>query len=78
MIMTTKEIVGVLRDIAMRIERGDSFEGSFHYSCMEDHLQRGQWEVEANYRIGNIDGQGGVRIIENSQENSQRTTGEKE
>jgi hypothetical protein len=60
----TDSLVQLLTDIARRIEAGDSFEGSMRYTCMEPGLLRDEWEVEAVYRIGNSEGQGGVTILE--------------
>jgi hypothetical protein len=61
--MNTKTLVELLADIAKRVEAGDSFEGSLSYTCMQEHLGPNEWEVQASYRIGNTEGQGGMRII---------------
>ena len=62
----THVLLAVLQNIAFCIEAGDSFEGNFTYSCMEEGLEQDEWEVSATYRIGNSMGQGGMRIINRS------------
>lgn len=51
----------VLRDMATRIEQDDSFEGGITY-VLDDDCEG--FRVAGAYRIGNRDGQGGMRIIE--------------
>jgi hypothetical protein len=53
----------LLDDIRMRVGTGDSFEGTLSYSCLEDGLQPGEWEVSTTYRVGNLNGQGGTRML---------------
>lgn len=63
---TTTELASILRDISARIEMGDSIEGHIFYTAVGeyyDDLQHDEWEVRGVYRIGNLDGQGGVRMI---------------
>ncbi len=59
-------LLSILDDIRKRVIEDDSFEGFLSYSCMIEEIpcERHEFEVEARYRIGNQDGQGGVRIIE--------------
>jgi hypothetical protein len=74
--MIPRDIAAVLRDMADRVESGDSFEGSIEYLLppVPPWAQRGDpeppgWEhrdyrlVRATYRIGNLDGQGSVTMI---------------
>lgn len=70
--MTTKlsqaDVAKMFRVMADLIEAGDSFEGTVRYSCIglegpNPDLQRDEYEVEAGYRVGNMDGQGGFRIV---------------
>lgn len=61
--MTTEKLAATLSDIATRVQAGDSFEGGLNYTCMEDGLAAGEWEVTGGYRIGNADGQGGFRVL---------------
>lgn len=56
--MTAGEVLTILDDIRARLAAGDSWEGSFSYLLSEDG-----WDVRAAYRIGNRDGQGGMRLI---------------
>jgi len=60
---TTTQLVTELRRIAEVVETGDSFEGSIQYTCMEDGLEKDEWEVTGAYRVGNAEGQGGVRML---------------
>jgi hypothetical protein len=60
------ELAAALRDMAARIDADDSFEGRISYSCMEEDCGRGEFEVEAAWRTGNSEGQGGSIIIEAS------------
>ena len=53
----------LLEDMRKRIEANDSFEGSVEYSCMQDECEKNEFVVKANYRIGNTNGQGGMRTI---------------
>lgn len=61
--MPTADLLKLLADITKRVEAGDSFEGNMSYTCMEEGLEKGEWEVEAHYRIGNLEGQGGATVI---------------
>jgi hypothetical protein len=64
-LLTKEQLVEVLEDLVNRVREGDSFEGSFQYMIPEDMaaIEAGQFEVTANYRIGNSEGQGGYRMI---------------
>jgi hypothetical protein len=53
---TYREVAAHLRVMAELVEAGDSLEGSLEYSMPEVMLR-------ASYRVGNLGGQGGVRII---------------
>lgn len=66
--MTTDELVLVLRDMADRVANGDSLEGSVEYLMPEPLADPGidpdaHFAVRASYRIGNTQGQGGVRLV---------------
>ena len=65
---TTKQLIETLSEISKAIQDGDSFEGHISYSCLEEHLERDEWEVSGAYRIGNNMGQGGMRVMEPSEE----------
>jgi hypothetical protein len=58
-----KDLAATLRDMATRVEAGDSFEGRIAYSCMEDGCGEDEFEVDAAWRVGNLDGQGGMQVI---------------
>jgi hypothetical protein len=63
--MEQEALAAVLRDMAERVAEGDSFEGSIEYLMpTEEEVPDGTWAlVRASYRIGNRDGQGGVRLV---------------
>lgn len=64
MILTKFQLADVLRDMANSIESRDSMEGDLSYTVMYDWLENGDFEVTGAYRIGNSEGQGGMRIFE--------------
>lgn len=53
-------LVALLRDIAARVECGDSLEGSLEYGATANP---DEWEIRASFRTDNRNGQGGVRLI---------------
>lgn len=57
-------LVSLLRMAADAVEKDDSFEGNINYTCMTDQCQRGEFLVNANYRIDNSEGQGGMVLVE--------------
>ena len=62
--MTYPALAAVLRGMADLVESGDSFEGSLEYMIpVEDQAAPDEVMVRASFRIGNSEGQGGVRII---------------
>ena len=60
---TTEQLLSLLDELKSRIQSGDSFEGTLTYTCIDEHLQSGEWEVSGSYRVGNQDGQGGMRVL---------------
>jgi hypothetical protein len=73
--MDRQELAAVLREMADLVEAGDSFEGNIEY-LMPDDISDGppppgwpssdaEFWVTATYRIGNLQGQGGMRMIGN-------------
>jgi hypothetical protein len=60
-----RELSAILRDMADRIDSGDSFEGNIEYSYWDEENGAGenQFSVMGTYRIGNKDGQGGLRML---------------
>lgn len=61
--VTTEQLALILADIKSAVEAGDSFEGNLTYSCMDEDLKPGEFNVTAMYRIGNSQGQGGCVMI---------------
>lgn len=61
--LNKQQLLAVLEDIKNSIENNDSMEGKLSYSAMNENLKPGEFEVEVTCRIGNSEGQGGVRII---------------
>jgi hypothetical protein len=57
---TKEDLLAILESIAAHVREDDSFEGRISYTCMAEGLARGEFEVEAFYRIGNSEGQGGA------------------
>lgn len=56
------QVAAALRDMADAVESGDSFNGTIAYNI--DYETEGLlFDVVASYRIGNRQGQGGVRTI---------------
>ena len=57
-------LVAVLTDMLERVRAGDSFEGSITWATPEDPAAPARaFDVMASYRIGNLQGQGGMRVI---------------
>jgi len=62
---STSELVRVLLDVVSRVHMGDSFEGTITYTMPTDEpeLAGADFALVARYRIGNLDGQGGLRVF---------------
>lgn len=62
---TRHEVVDVLRDAADAVELGDSFEGFIAWSMPTDEpeLADADFGMFARYRVGNREGQGGLRVF---------------
>lgn len=61
------DVVGVLEDAAERVAMGDSFEGTITWMMATDEAELAELEdaafgMVARYRIGNLQGQGGLRV----------------
>jgi hypothetical protein len=61
--VTKEELLKILREIQTGIEKNDSFEGSFSYTCLDESCPVDKFMVEAVFRMGNSMGQGGSIII---------------
>ena len=59
--MSPVELAVLLREIADSVESGDSLEGSLEYLIPEDGSDG--LDVRASFRTGNRDGQGGIVVI---------------
>jgi hypothetical protein len=57
-------VADLLEEMARDVRMGDSFEGTFAYEMQRD----GSFKVRAAYRVGNLQGQGGMRLIEEPSE----------
>lgn len=58
-----EELLAVLADMITRIEADDSFEGFIEYLIPEEENHVNGFNVRASYRIGNLLGQGGMRMV---------------
>ena len=66
--MSHADLVTVLTDILDRVTRGDSLEGNVSWMIPEDEgAPAGSFDVTAAYRVGNLMGQGGMRMIHRDQ-----------
>ena len=61
--MTRDDLAALLDDIKARVLAGDSWEGRISYTAMDEDLLSEEVRVEGCYRIGNTEGQGGIRMI---------------
>lgn len=62
--MTHAQLCGILEDVSRRVQSGDSLEGSVSWAIPEDEAApAGSFDVLASYRVGNREGQGGMRMI---------------
>jgi hypothetical protein len=61
--MSQETFVAILEDITAHVQAGDSFEGFIEYLMPESVEEGKDFAVRASYRIGNLQGQGGMRMI---------------
>lgn len=64
--LTRGELAAVLADVLQGIESGDTLEGSIQFlqpSATMDEPTDADYMVMASYRIGNLNGQGGLRLL---------------
>jgi hypothetical protein len=59
----TQELITILDDIRQRIQAGDSFEGHLSYTYLDGECDAGDFFINATYRVGNLQGQGSMRVI---------------
>lgn len=60
--MSAEALLAIIDNIRELVASGDSFEGYLNY-LIPDPEDDADFAVEARYRIGNLQGQGGMRII---------------
>lgn len=72
MTFTKDKLASFLREIADLVETGDSLEGTITYTALNAtrELRPGEIELECAVRVGNREGQGGIRLIPRSDETS--------
>jgi hypothetical protein len=56
-----EQLAKVLREIADAVEKGDSFDGLIEYHIQD---RGGEFDVVAGWRVGNLEGQGGMRFLQ--------------
>lgn len=58
-----QDLVTYLGAMRESIMDDDSFEGNLMYSCLEEDCDPGEFRVRIVYRVGNTEGQGGLRML---------------
>lgn len=62
--LSREDLLAVLDDIRERVATGDSFEGHIEWLIPDDEsASAGSFDVRGAYRVGNTQGQGGMRVI---------------
>jgi hypothetical protein len=62
--MSHDALLALLDDVREHVAAGDSFEGSLEYLLpFDDDAPPRSFDVRASYRVGNLQGQGGMRMI---------------
>jgi len=64
---TVEQLLDVLEDVRAAVAEGDSFEGFVAWSMPdpdEPELAGADFGLVARYRIGNLQGQGGLRVFQ--------------
>lgn len=62
--MSRDQLLELIDDIRDRIANGDSFEGHIEYLIPDEPREGVDFAVRGGYRVGNLQGQGGFRLIE--------------
>lgn len=64
-VVSVQEMAEILEDMAKRVRKGDCFGGSIEFHFADDFFGAGpnEYTVMGQYRIGNSEGQGGMRLI---------------
>ena len=67
--MSREDLLYIIDDIRAGVGEGDSFEGFLNYLIPDDpDAPADSFDVEARYRVGNLQGQGGMEIVGTWQE----------
>lgn len=63
--LSRESLLAILDEIRAGVATGDTLEGSIQFSLNYDDEPAAEhpWDVQAAYRIGNTQGQGGTRLI---------------
>ena len=63
------DLVAVLKDILDGVQSGDTMEGHISWALPEDASAGADtYDVIACYRVGNLQGQGGMRMLDGGEE----------
>lgn len=64
-VVSVEAMAEILEDMAKRVRNGDCFGGSIEFHYADDFFGAGpnEYTVMGQYRIGNSQGQGGMRLI---------------
>ena len=62
-ILNRGQLIDVVTDILNGINSGDTLEGSVEFLMNLDGDSEPRWNVQASYRVGNLNGQGGLRLV---------------
>lgn len=57
--LTAEDLIAVVDDFAQGVRTGDTLEGFLEITLGDED----RFDVRARYRIGNLDGQGGYRMV---------------
>lgn len=58
--LSKKELLSILSDLHDGVMTGDTLEGNIAFTISD---KPNKWDVHGVYRVGNLMGQGGVRMI---------------
>ena len=62
--MPREQLLAILDEIRAGVATGDTLEGSIQFGLNYDEPPAEHpWDVQAAYRVGNLMGQGGMRLI---------------
>lgn len=61
--LSTDELIEALEDVIAHLREHDSFGGFLEYDALTEVPEGKDFMVRAGYRIGNSEGQGGMRFV---------------